>query len=82
MILIQLSAAQGPAECCLAVAKAVKVLLKEADALKLNVQLLEQEMGHESSTLKSVLLSIDGKGALAFAKSWNGSILWLSLIHI
>ena len=29
MILLQLSAAQGPAECCLAVSKAMKVVSKE-----------------------------------------------------
>lgn len=76
MIFIQLSAAQGPSECGLAVTKALKVLLTEADALKFNIQLLEQELGREPSTLKSVLLRVDGEGALAFVKSWNGSILW------
>jgi len=76
MILIQLSAAQGPAECCLAVPKALKVFTKEADALKLKVKLIEEEPGHQPNTLKSVLLSVDGESSLVFAKSWNGSILW------
>lgn len=76
MILIQLSAAQGPAECCLTVSKALNVLTKEADALKLKVKLIEEELGYEPNTLKSVLLSVDGESSLVFAKSWNGSILW------
>lgn len=76
MIIIQLSAAQGPAECCLAVTKALKVLIKEAEDLKLKVQLLESEQGPEASIFKSVLLSVDGEGALDFAKSWDGTILW------
>jgi peptide chain release factor len=76
MILIQLSAAQGPAECCLAVTKALKVLIKEAEALKLKVKLLEEELGPKANSFKSVLLSVEGKGVLAFAKGWNGTILW------
>lgn len=76
MILLQVSAAQGPAECCLAVTKALKVLLKEADALKLKTLLLVEELGPEPNTFKSILLSVDGEGALAFAKSWDGTILW------
>jgi len=76
MILIQLSAAQGPAECCLAVTKALKVLIKEAEDLKLIIQILESEQGPETSIFKSVLLSVDGEGAISFAKSWDGTILW------
>jgi len=76
MILIQLSAAQGPAECCLAVTKALKVLIQEAEDLKLKVQLLESEQGPYVGIFKSVLLNVNGEGALSFAKSWNGTILW------
>lgn len=76
MILIQLSAAQGPVECCLAVTKALKVLIQEAEDLKLKVQLLETELGPKAGIFKSVLLNVNGEGALGFAKSWNGTILW------
>jgi peptide chain release factor len=76
MILMQLSAGQGPAECCLAVTKALKVLIKEAEELKLKVQLLETEQGPVANIFKSVLLNIDGEGVLDFVKSWNGTILW------
>lgn len=76
MILIQLSAAQGPAECSLAVTKALKVLIREAEAMKLKVQLLEEELGAKANIFKSVVLSVDGIDALALAKSWDGTILW------
>jgi peptide chain release factor len=76
MILIQLSAAQGPSECCLAVTKALKVLCEDAGKLKLNIDLLEKELGPKPNIFKSVLLSVEGEGALDFAKSWTGTILW------
>lgn len=84
MILLQLSAAQGPAECCLAVTKTLQYLLAEVAELNeqvqerpLTVQLLEQKEGPERHTLRSVLLSVEGDGARAFAESWSGSIQWI-----
>lgn len=43
MILLQLSSAQGPEECCLAVSKALHRLNKEADAAQVRLECLEQE---------------------------------------
>lgn len=84
MILLQLSSAQGPAECCLAVAKALQYLLAEVDAANIKmqshwlaVQVLEQKLGPENNTLRSVLLSVDGEGARAFAESWHGTVQWI-----
>lgn len=76
MILIQLSAAQGPLECCLAVAKALTVLCEDAGKLKLNIDVLEKVSGSKPNTFKSVLLCVDGVGEQDFAKSWAGTILW------
>lgn len=42
MILLQLSAAQGPEECALAVAKALLRLQAEADAQAVAVRILEE----------------------------------------
>ncbi|WP_210418656.1 hypothetical protein [Aliikangiella coralliicola] len=77
MILLQLSAGQGPAECCLAVSKVLKVLLKEAESLQLEVKIIDREAGPEADTLKSVLLNVKGSDALSFAESWHGTIKWL-----
>lgn len=44
MILLQLSSAQGPEECCLAVSKALHRLNKEADAAQVRLECLEQEV--------------------------------------
>lgn len=78
MILLQLSAAQGPAECCLAVAHALRRLLAEARARGLRAGIVEREAGPQKDTLRSVLLSLDGAGASAFAEGWTGSHLWVS----
>jgi peptide chain release factor len=63
MMLLQLSAAQGPDECCLAVAKALAYLLREAEARGVGIDILEQETGARAGTYRSVLLALDGPGA-------------------
>lgn len=77
MELLQLSAAQGPDECCLAVAKALAYLLREARAGGIDVDVLESEDGGRTGTFRSVLLSLDGDGAQALAADWEGSIQWI-----
>ncbi|MFJ3460417.1 peptide chain release factor H [Achromobacter spanius] len=77
MELLQLSAAHGPDECCLAVAKAQAFLLREAQAAKVSADILEQESGARPGTLRSVLISLDGDGAQALAASWEGTIQWI-----
>ncbi|MBI6951179.1 peptide chain release factor H [Pseudomonas sp. CCOS 191] len=76
MILLQLSAAQGPEECALAVAKALLRLQAEADALAVAVRILEQEPGPRRGTLRSVLLALDGEQAERLADHWTGSLQW------
>lgn len=76
MVLLQLSAAHGPDECCLAVAKALGFLLREARAGGVNADVLESEGGSRGGTFRSVLLSLDGAGADALAAAWAGSIQW------
>ena len=68
MILLQLSAAQGPDECALAVAKALQRLLREAEALGAEVRVIEEEAGPRRGTLLSVLLALDGDSAATLAE--------------
>lgn len=77
MIIMQLSSGQGPAECCLAVAKTLCILLKEADKSHVKYQLIEQELGNKTNTFRSVLLSLEGDKARHFAQRWQGSIQWV-----
>ncbi len=76
MILLQLSAAQGPVECALAVAKAVKRLQSEAKGMNVEVSLIEHQDGETKGTLKSVLLSLCGAKADMLASQWTGSMQW------
>lgn len=77
MLLLQLSAAQGPAECQLAVAKALRRLIVEAEAAGAELRVLEQEAGERAGTLRSALLSLDGAGAEALALNWEGTVQWI-----
>ena len=69
MILLQLSSAQGPEECCLAVKKALDRLIKEAARQDVAVTVLETETGRYSDTLRSALVSLDGLNLLHYAQS-------------
>ena len=73
MILLQLSSAQGPEECCLAVKKALDRLIKEATRQDVAVTVLETETGRYSDTLRSALISLDGDNAWALSESWSVS---------
>ena len=77
MILLQLSAAQGPQECALAVAKALKCLRGEAIELGVEVRVLEEEAGERPATLLSVLLALSGEAAGQQADAWSGSLQWV-----
>ena len=75
MLLIQINAAQGPAECELAVKYTLQRLLKDAQTAKIDVQLLEALPSQHGYL--SVLLQADGDGVQVWADSWCGSIQWV-----
>lgn len=77
MRVLQLSAGQGPAECALAVAKAVPIIHREATALQVQLQILEEEVGPRAGTCSSVLLSLHGKHADVLASAWSGTLQWV-----
>lgn len=76
MILLQLSSAQGPEECCLAVSKALDRLHKEADGSNVKLERLELEPGRHRGTLRSALVALYGEGAEKLAERWCGALLW------
>ncbi|SDH51198.1 peptide chain release factor [Pseudomonas flavescens] len=77
MILLQLSAAQGPDECALAVAKAVFRLQDEAQARAVRVRVVDEEPGPRRGTLRSVLLALQGEQAHSLVERWTGSLQWI-----
>lgn len=77
MMLLQLSSAQGPDECCLAVKLSLERLIKEAAEQGVSITLLESEPGRHSGTLRSALLSLDGDNAFALSERWCGTLQWV-----
>lgn len=77
MQLLQFSAAKGPAECCLAVSKALTLFLREAAINGIQADILEQDQGDIVNTLCSVLISVEGDGTEHLINRWQGSIQWI-----
>jgi len=76
MVLLQLSSAQGPVECELAVMKALGRLQREAADAGVQLELLEQEDGQRAGTLRSALISLEGDAEDTVARAWEGTIQW------
>ncbi len=77
MIILQISSAQGPDECALAVAKALERLTFEAGSAGVELGIMEMEEGARADTLSSVMVSLKGEGAEALAERWSGSVQWI-----
>lgn len=76
-ILIQISAAHGPVECCKAVAHAFSCLQDEAIQAKLSVNILEVVNGPSLNTYRSVLLCLQGEQVKELARRWSGTVQWI-----
>lgn len=77
MLLLQLSAGQGPEECGRAVALAWQHMQAEARNHAVELQLLEQQDDRRPGCFKSLLIGIQGKDALPFTQRWQGVLLWV-----
>lgn len=77
MMMLQLSAGQGPAECCLAVQQALRQLEKEATQQKVTITVLEALEGPVKGSMRSVLVGLDGDASTTLTTHWVGSVLWV-----
>lgn len=75
MRLLQLSSAQGPAECELAVTKALRFLEAEAEREGVLLSVVEQADGEHRGTASSALVVLEGERSESLAGRWNGSLL-------
>ena len=75
MLLIQISAAQGPAECELAVKYTLQRLLQDAKQHAISLTLLDSTESQHGYL--SVLLQADGESVQTWANGWSGSIQWV-----
>jgi peptide chain release factor len=72
---MELSAGQGPAECCWAVACVPQKLVEEARAGGLGVVVLSMEP--EKGTAQSAPLAVAGESAGGFSRGWQGTVQWI-----
>jgi len=80
MILLQLSAGQGPVECCKAVGLALKTIEKQCREKGIKLDIVETIATKERDCFKSALLQLDSKkedSAKKIAESWQGAMLWV-----
>ncbi|MEH6396299.1 peptide chain release factor H [Pseudoalteromonas sp.] len=80
MILLQLSAGQGPIECCKAVSLALKKIKKQCLVQGVKLEIIEAVSATERDCLKSILLQLDSTAnskAKQLAQSWQGTMLWV-----
>jgi peptide chain release factor len=75
--ILHITSGKGPAECCRAVALALKEVIKEAEAQNLKYEMVERSIGQENGTLDSVAIQIIGKEVESFVQSWEGTLLWI-----
>lgn len=75
--IIQITAGRGPAECTWVVAQVLKKVLEEAQEQSLETFVLQRETGSENGTVETATLSVKGKNADEFVKSWLGTIQWI-----
>lgn len=75
--LIHITSGRGPTECCLAVALTLKEIKKEAEAMNLQVSVLEKIKGEEKDTFLSVTLAVLGAGSAIFCAHWSGVLQWI-----
>ncbi|NQZ21490.1 MAG: peptide chain release factor H [Colwellia sp.] len=80
MILLQLSAGQGPVECSKAVGLALKAIEKQCREKGIKLDIVEAIATKERDCFKSALLQLDSakdNTAKQLAESWQGAMLWV-----
>lgn len=78
MILLQLSAGQGPLECCRAVALALKAIEKQCKSSKLDYQIIEVINAERKGCFKSALIRFDDSElAKQVVSQWQGAMVWI-----
>ncbi len=75
---VQITSGRGPEECCRAAFLLVRAFSEQASKNKIKVDCLEIIQGDQPKTIRSALLSLQGKGCDEFMHSWQGTVQWVS----
>lgn len=74
---IHITTAKGPAECQLAAAKTLGMLLSEMRDKGFSASVLERTPGDENGTILSATVQFSGKNLDAALQPWIGTIQWI-----
>ncbi|WP_419811875.1 peptide chain release factor H [Bacterioplanoides sp.] len=77
MILLQLSAGQGPDECARAVALALGKIQQDCHRAGVRLDIVESQPGQQKRCYQSLILSLEGDASLSVAERWSGNLLWI-----
>jgi len=77
-MMIQITAGNGPAECCRVVARVQSMMLKQAKAKGIIIEVLESKPGELNGTLLSATMMAQGTNLDDFLQEWTGTILWIA----
>ncbi|MBL7710864.1 MAG: peptide chain release factor H [Chitinophagaceae bacterium] len=77
-IMVQISAGQGPAECCLVVSKVLALLQEDIISKGFGSEMIDCVHGVERGTFRSVILMVRGPGCSAITAQWRGCIQWIA----
>lgn len=75
MQIVQLSSAQGPVECSIAIEKALNVFMKALSAHNIDFELIE--LVKDRQGLKSAILHVDIVDDHALIQEWQGTHQWI-----
>ncbi|MBS7567087.1 peptide chain release factor H [Mucilaginibacter sp. Bleaf8] len=77
-VIIQITAGKGPAECCRAVAKVQQLILKQAQQLNIQIDVLDRVEGERKNTLRSATFTAKGEHLNVLMQEWQGTVQWIS----
>jgi peptide chain release factor len=78
-VIIQISAGQGPVECCRVVAKVQEMILGQARKTGISIEVVGGVKGDLKGTLSSATLLAEGKTLMSLISEWEGTIQWVSV---
>lgn len=77
-IYFQITAGQGPAECCRAVALVLEKIMAQAKKLGMETEVIDREVGDMNRTLRSAVVLIQGGKCEEIADEWEGTVQWVA----
>lgn len=75
---IQITSGRGPVECSRVVVLVTRELIKDAERLGVDIEIVECEYATQDDCMFSATLSINSDDAVKLKEDWNGSVLWIA----